>query len=513
MAFSSFSAIFEKQIGFILLSVQNLSIFHKKGGVYQCLLQPVNLLIPNGEVLALTGPSGVGKTMLALGITGLYRYMPSISISGEVQLDGENILTLSDLSFREKIASNTAIIWQHPMAAFNPYLRLGSQLPFLASHDAVNRLGVMEEFRRYLCYANVDDEKVMHSFPHQLSTGQLQRVLVALAVARKPKIIVTDEATASLDSDTAQSIMEMLQTYHTQSRCIWILITHNADQIARFANAAIYLDRGGVSEGLGASIAPLPLNEIARGPSLALKTKSAEYPSVSLNQIPILEINHLSFSYSSSPSYQKKNGADEGILADVSVSFMPGKFYGLLGKSGEGKSSLAKLLVGELTPLCGEIRWNSLSSKNKVQLVQQDALLSLDPGMPVDAQLKEIIACHFPKKGNVEKMQELRKTVEKAGLRWDELSKLPEAFSGGQLQRIVLIRTMLVEPEFVIFDESFSALDWKSLAEISELINHFYDQHPFTSLWISHDFHLLQAHCQEILELSNGSLNSKTSSV
>jgi peptide/nickel transport system ATP-binding protein len=498
-----------------LLRTENLNLFYTpSGNNTQILLENVNFVLPVGSVTALSGPSGGGKTLLALAACGLSRYLPGISITGTVLWNNVDVYAVNETKFRKENIPSIGIVWQHPMSALNPVVRIKDQWKLMLQSTGVDIAVAHKVLLANLSTLMVDDvEQVMSSFPHELSTGQLQRILVAMCIARNPKLLITDEATASLDNETSDAVMQLISTYQKKSGCAWLMITHKTDQMLQFAHQMVYVDNHTISGHTTQEV----INET---PVLLTHpgTEKIQDPVIDELRPSIIAIRNLSFSYPATSFIGLQARNKKMILENLNLDLRENTFYGLLGSSGSGKSTLGKIITGLATGYTGDIYWKgtfidpvkqSLSkvTEHKIQLVFQDAMTAFDPFMTIDKQLIEFAVKVNPELSLSEQKKRISLLLEKAGVPFAETKRLPRTFSGGQIQRISLVRTLLLQPEMIIFDETFSALDEKTKNEILRMIHYAYEVKPFAALFISHDREMLEKLCKKIYKLEKGHLS------
>ncbi len=502
----------------IILKVKNLNVtFRKERREYQ-ILKNINFTLKKSKTLGVTGISGSGKSVLALSIMGLLDSEDMI-IDGQILYNNDD-LTKTDKKNLQKIRGNeVSIIFQSPFAALNPIQKCGSQIQevirihqFKLDEKKIKNK-VLELFES--CELH-ESTRIFESFPHELSGGQLQRVLIAMAIANNPKIIIADEATSSLDKKTTREIIKLLQTIKNKLSCSIIFITHDLKLLQSISDDILVINNGEVVDlfknktdvrtevsaytnlYLDAS-----LNNSSHSPKRFLDSNEASI-------ISLQDINKL---------FERKNffgiGFKKGVkaLSQINIEIKKGSIFGILGKSGSGKSTLAKILSGIEKQSSGVLWFDGLSfdkanqekwNKNRqIQMVFQDALTSLNPKQSVKDSFLEIVT-YFKLSNSYESKNTLiSEALTNVGLSELDLEKFPQQLSGGQRQRVTIAKVLLLKPKVIIFDESLSALDIFTQRKIMDLIIEL-NSEGLTCVFISHDPKLIQYLCDEILVLDDG---------
>ncbi len=497
-----------------LIRTKELSVYHftEKMGK-QMIIDRANIAINQGRVVAISGQSGSGKTMLAFALSGMSRFLPGIFLDGNIAWNDVDLAAISSGEYRRKFSPQIAFIWQQPQASFHPLLTVQKQWMLSLQDDNKSFEQASSLFKNNLLRLGlIDVEKVLASLPSELSTGQLQRVNVAMAISRQPKLIISDEATASLDTDIATLVLETIASFQKQTNIPWILITHNQQQIEHYADEVYRIDISG-------RVYLIDKKHLTKNISIDSSEaipSSLKHHKIDSGALPLLQTSSISYRYPSQSWFKRRN-AKLKILNEINIKIHENVFYGLSGPSGSGKSTLAKLLSGDLTTDSGSMFWKGKLIQNrkyainedshyKIQLIFQDALLSLDPSLAVIEQLNEVVNHAASQQIRDERGLLLEELIHICGLKKDELHKFPRQYSGGQLQRIVFIRALLALPEFIIFDETFSALDEEVKSDLVNLLFQLYNRKPFSALIISHDIQLLNRLCTQTFLLNNGEI-------
>ncbi len=522
-----------------LIEVKDLSIAFKNGNNVNEVVHGISFAINSGEIVGLVGESGSGKTVTGLSILKL---LPehSAMVNSSVFTFASGSIDINQAIDKEMNAirgKQIAMIFQEPMSAFNPVMTCGKQVvEVLTLHlnkskdDAKNR--VLELFQE----VNLPDPKrAFNSYPHQLSGGQLQRIMIAMAVACEPALIIADEPTTALDVTIQQGILDLLKSMNSKYGLSILMISHDLGVIANICDRVLVMKHGEIVEsGNVKTIFTSPSHPYTKG-LLACRptidTKGNRLPELSTyirdgieestvkskpstkNQDLLISANNLTKIYQSKDGWFGK--ISESIAVNnVSLDLFSGKVLGLVGESGCGKTTLSNLLLGLDNPNSGSISYlgKDYSTFNRkdwktfrkdVQVVFQNPYSSLNPKMKIGNIIKEPMDIHNvnAKSSRKEKVIDL---LEKVGLEADAYDRSPAQFSGGQRQRIVIARALACEPRLVICDESVSALDVSIQASIINLLLDLKEELNLGYLFISHDLRVVKFVSDEILVMQHG---------
>ena len=527
-----------------LLEVNDLKITFGSGNTTNEVVHGVSFSISKGEILGLVGESGSGKTVTGLSLLQLLspRNAKVESQSLQLNLDGESIdlQTASQPAMQTLRGKTVAMIFQEPMSAFNPVITCGSQvIEVLITHtdmgkDAAKSL-VLDLFTEVEL---PDPERAYRSYPHQLSGGQLQRIMIAMAIACKPALIIADEPTTALDVTVQQSILDLLKGLNQKYGLSLLFISHDLGVIANICDRVIVMRHGQIVEsGTAREIFDNPQDPYTQGllacrPTLATTgdrlpelahylNGESQQASQTLHtqsqhkQETLLIANNLVKRYKNTTGWFSKPTYTTAVKS-VSLSLKTGEVVGLVGESGCGKTTLSNLLLGLDQAESGDISYlgksfSEFNSKDwkryrkSVQVVFQNPYSSLNPKMRVGRIIKEPMDIHnvHTKSERKHKVLELLSQV---GLPADAYDRLPSQFSGGQRQRIVIARALASQPRLVICDESVSALDVSIQASIINLLLDLKDQYNLSYLFISHDLRVIKFVSDRILVMKSGEI-------
>lgn len=549
-----------------LLSIKDLSIQFSHEGERSTAVSGSNINIAPKEILAIVGESGSGKSVTALSILGLLP--PKTGISGELLFseDGETQTDLLKLSLSKMNAlrgSSIAMIFQEPMTSLNPVLTCGDQvIEAIRLHQKDPLTGkriskekaIQKTIRLFEKVKLPEPANMLGRYPHQLSGGQKQRVMIAMAMSCGPSLLIADEPTTALDVTVQKTILELIKELQEETGMSVILITHDLGIVAGIADKLVVMYKGTIIEqGNAKDILQAPKHEYTRAlllcrPSLYRQGarlpvvsdfmkveggdsgKAAEVPvSKALHQNktpgqPLLKVENLrvSFPVKRSLTGSKKNFFN--AVDDVSFEVRQGETLGLVGESGSGKTTIGRAILQLVKPSGGRILLHgqditkvnkaSLRSLRKdLQIVFQDPYGSLNPRLIIGNAIMEPLTVHGMLNNRKERKQRVIELLEKVDLEPDHFNRYPHQFSGGQRQRICIARALALNPSFIIFDESLSALDLSIQAQVLNLLNDLKKEFGFTSIFISHDLQVVHFFSDRIIVLREGKIvESGTSS-
>ena len=461
-----------------------------------------------GEIVALVGESGSGKSTAALSVLGL---LPSNArVSGSITLAGQDVLGLRGEELRAIRGRGAGMIFQEPMTALNPLLRIGFQLAeAIRNHDPKPR-----RHRQYHdeCVALLgrvgvpEPESRLRQYPHQLSGGLRQRVMIAIAIAAKPRLIIADEPTTALDVTVQQQILDLLRDIRDTEGTATLLITHNMGVVADIADRVLVLRAGRVVEQ-------------ARTRTL-FESPTADYTRALLAAVP-----HLGEQDHASPA----EPADDAVLAltdvvveyggkravdSVSLSVGAGEILGLVGESGSGKTTIGNCALGLVSPKSGQIslfggplpRRTGRSAKairRRIGAVFQDPASSLDPRMTVAQTIAEPLVVHTSA-SRQERLATVRELLDAVELPESLLHRYGHELSGGQRQRVSLARALVLGPDLLIADEPTSALDVSVQSAVLDVLVNLHERYGFGCLFISHDLAVVDSLCDRVAVMHAG---------
>ncbi|WP_116135081.1 ABC transporter ATP-binding protein [Tropicimonas sp. IMCC34043] len=477
-------------------------------------LRGVSLTIEAGETVCLVGESGSGKSVSSLATMGLLPKGALKVTGGRILLDGENLLDLSAAQLRECRATRMSMIFQEPMTALNPVLKVGDQIrEVLEAHTKMSNAEAHAKVLDILDQVGLPDiERMMRSYPHQLSGGQRQRIMIAMALILEPRLLIADEPTTALDVTTQKQILKLIKDLQKQHGTAVLFITHDMGVVAEIADRVYVMNRGEMVE-------TGPLMQILSAPAEAYTRQLlSAVPSLVPRQArPVsrrnvaLEITDLDKIYGGGGFLSKTRTTH--AAKGVSLELKAGRTLGIVGESGSGKSTVARCVMRLIDPTSGGIRVggqqiSGLSRRGlhpyrkKLQMVFQDPYRSLNPRLTIEESVIEgPVNYGMPQAQARAKAAEL---LELVGLPAAAARRYPHMFSGGQRQRIAIARALAMEPDLLVADEAVSALDVSVQAQVLHLLAEIQDRTHIAILFITHDLRVAAQICDEVAVMRQG---------
>lgn len=492
-----------------LLDISNLSL---RIGTHK-ILKEVSLSVQAGEIVAITGESGSGKSLTAFTVMGL---LPdTATTSGQITLSGTNLLSQSEAQMCGLRGHSIGMVFQEPMTALNPVKTIGDQvMETILIHKALPPDQARARARELLDRVGLPADRFpLGRFPHELSGGQRQRVVIAMAIALRPKLLIADEPTTALDVTTQAQILELLRDLVREFDMGLMIITHDLAVVADLADRIVVMRHGEVLE-TGTTQELLhnmqhPYTKMLFAASNHQVTLP-EPPAPS----PLLEIKGAVRDY---PLPRKSLFAKPEYfraVKDVSFTLYRGERLGLVGESGCGKSTLTRAILG-LEPLQGgDIRLDGMAItttqnpeiRRRMQVVFQDPFGSFNPRHRVDRLITEpFYTLTDPPKGSA-RSDLIAETLRAVGLQPEDAQKYVHQFSGGQRQRIAIARALITRPELILFDEAVSALDVSVRAQILDLLAELCEAYGLSYLFISHDLSVVRTITDRCLVMQKGEI-------
>ncbi|KXF74769.1 microcin ABC transporter ATP-binding protein [Paramesorhizobium deserti] len=477
-------------------------------------LDRVSVTIRQGETVCLVGESGSGKSVTSLSVMGLLPKGALVATGGRIELEGRNLLELSPQAMREIRARKISMIFQEPMTALNPVIRVGAQIEEVL--DTHVKLPAREKKARVLDIMNQvhlpDVERIYRSYPHQLSGGQRQRIMIAMALILEPQLLIADEPTTALDVTTQQQILSLIAELQEKHGTAVLFITHDMGVVAEIADTVQVMRHGQIAE-------RAPVEELLRHPK-------HEYTRELLKAVPsltprparpqpegpaVLSVDGLQKIYGAHSVFSRREATR--AASDVSFSIPRGRTLGIVGESGSGKSTVARCIMRLIDPTGGDIRVSGREiarlsrrelrpHRQHIQIVFQDPFRSLNPRWTIGRSLIEgPLNIGTNKKTALKRAAELLALV---GLPADAVDRYPHQFSGGQRQRVAIARAVAMEPDVLVADEAVSALDVSVQAQVLELLDTLQKKLGIAILFITHDLRVAAQICDEVVVMQHG---------
>jgi peptide/nickel transport system ATP-binding protein/glutathione transport system ATP-binding protein len=484
-----------------LLDIRNL---HLSFGSHAA-VRDLSFAVGRGETVALVGESGSGKSATALAILRLIEREGGAITGGAIQLDGTDLVALDESQLRAVRGNRIAMVFQEPMTALNPVISLGEQvMEVLRQHqnlsDREARAAAILAFERVKI---PEPARRLAQFPHELSGGLRQRVMIAMALACQPDLLICDEPTTALDVTTQAEILALIKSLQADSGMGVLFITHDMGVVAEIADRVVVL-RLGVCEEQGPvdRIFAAPKADYTRLLMAATPKLGSGAPKPLRNPEPILKVEAISVRFPVQRRLLPGGDLDFHAVSNVSLTIGQGETLGLVGESGCGKSTLARAVLRLIEPDGGRITlagrdFTGLSAKElrrerqHAQIVFQDPYASLNPRLPVIDLITEPALIH----GRVTRKDQralAEALLAKVGLEAAAADRFAHQFSGGQRQRLCIARALSVAPSLIVADEAVSALDVSIARQVTDLMAQLQRDEGLSFLFISHDIAVVE---------------------
>ena len=496
-----------------LLSVRDLAIRFDVDGRDEAAVDGVSFEVRRGEVLALVGESGSGKSVSAMSILGL---LPAnATVSGSIQFDGADLTALAPADLRALRGSRIAMIFQDPLAALNPVFSIGFQIEeAVRQHDrTLSRAAVRDRAVDLLRAVEVPEPaRRLRQFPHELSGGQCQRVMIAMALAADPELLIADEPTTALDVTVQAEVLDVLRRLRERTGASILLITHDMGVVADLADRVVVMRAGHVVETNDAeALFTEPREEYTRD-LLAAVPRFGERDDETARRRPelALDVSDLVVEYG-----RRLSGRFRAVDG-VSLQVGRGEIVGLVGESGSGKTTIGRAAIGLAPITAGSITASGVSlasasradlraMRQRVGVVFQNPATSLNPRYSVAETIAEPLSVWRGLRGS-ELTDRVDALLDDVGLGGAWRERYPHELSGGQRQRVAIARAVALDPELLIADEPTSALDVSVQARVLDVFRSLQERLGFGCLFISHDLAVVDTLCDRIAVLRAGML-------
>lgn len=476
-----------------LLDVSDLCVRYQGEAVVEDLSFSLN----RGESVGLVGESGSGKSQTAMALLGL---LPKdATVSGSIRFDGSEIANSSEAVLDQYRAQRIGMVFQDPMQALNPYVTLGKQLRqvVLRHRIASARAATAKVLEMFERVGLPDAERQFHAYPHELSGGMRQRVMIASALIAGPELLIADEPTTALDVTVQAQILDLLEELRDDTALL--LITHDLGIVASRCERLLVLDAGKLVEsGTTASTFAAPKTQHTKRMLDAAPRIDRGDISPPVKGKTVLDIE------GAAVSYRGSSNAELNAVVDVSLSLREGETLALVGESGSGKSSFVRSLLGLIpmragrvvyagAELKGPVQSRAAKQRRDLQLVFQDPANALNPQMRVEAIVGEPILVHEPRQSPEAHRRRVLAALNNVGLDDTYLRRYPHQLSGGQAQRVAIARALILNPRILICDEAVAALDGSVRDQVLDVLRAAQRDTGLSIIFISHDMAVVRS--------------------
>ena len=546
-----------------LLQIKNFSVdFVTESGTTTA-VKNISIQINHGETVAIVGESGSGKTVTSLSILQLLPSPPAKYKSGEILFsdngkDSLDILKLTNRELRKLRGNKISMIFQEPMTSLNPVKSCGQQVvEALQIHENVTEREAKAKTIELFDKVKLPDPSAIYKrYPHEISGGQKQRVMIAMAISCNPSLLIADEPTTALDVTVQKTILQLIKELQVKQNMSVIYITHDLALVAEIADRVIVMYQGEVVE--SGTIQEIFINPkhpytkalLACRPDASMKGKRLPVISDflaasndSANQLvenwsenwqlhprennnptkqdlhnePLLKVKNLKVYFPEKKNVFGKIVKEFKAVDDVSFEVQKGETVGLVGESGCGKTTLGRSLIRLIKPTSGNILFSGTDialipdeklrkMRKDIQIIFQDPYGSLNPRLTIGDAITEPMKIHSILPTQKQRKEKAISILEKVDLKPGHFNRYPHEFSGGQRQRICIARALVLNPDFIICDESVSALDVSVQAQVLNLLNDLKAEFGFTCIFISHDLGVVHYISNRIIVMNKGKI-------
>ncbi|WP_405370274.1 ABC transporter ATP-binding protein [Nonlabens sp. Asnod2-A12] len=530
-------------------SIKDLNVSFSNGKENVKVLHDINFDIFKNEILAVVGESGSGKSVTSKALMGLLPNATAQITAQELSLLGKDLLLLNDGEWSRFRGSEISMIFQEPMSSLNPTITCGQQvIEILQQHQKIDTSSARKEVLELFKKVKLPTPEITFSkYPHEISGGQMQRVMIAMAIACKPALLIADEPTTALDVTVQKEIILLLKELQQEYGMSILFISHDLSLVRAIADRILVMYQGKIVEqGTSKTIFETPKETytkalIASRPSTTERVK--KLPTISdfmqhtvdgdlitpsqraathkniYNQDPLLQLVDIVKDYPLKKKLFKKQTYFRAVDG-VSLNLYPGESLGLVGESGCGKSTLGNLILRLKDVTSGKIIYRNrdithLTGKamrelrKEIQIIFQDPFASLNPRLTVGQAIIEPMKWHGIGDNHAHRKEKVLTLLKRVGLTEEHYNRYPHEFSGGQRQRIGIARTVALEPKLIVCDESVSALDISVQAQVLNLLNEFKADFGFSYLFISHDLAVVKYFCDQVIVMNKGKIEER----
>ena len=500
-----------------ILKVKNLDVRFKLHDGEVHAVRGVTFHVAKGETLALVGESGSGKSVTAMSVVRLLpENITEYGKDSKIIFEGVSVLDADEEALRKLRGDRIGMIFQEPMTSLNPFMRIGEQLTeaifahkpqatekeaYARALELLGRVGIQEAERR------------MKQYPHEFSGGQLQRIMIAMALINEPDLLIADEPTTALDVTIQAEILDLLHDLQRQMGMAIIFITHDLGLAEHYSETVCVMKLGEIVErGKIKEVFANPTHPYTR--ELLDATPKGLKEPVAADTDVLLKTEDVRVSFVIERSFFGKPRQVFDAVKGVSVELRKGETLGIVGESGSGKSTFGKAVM-QMLPYSGKVYFEGRdlqtispreqqALKAERQIVFQDPFGSLSPRLTIGEIIGEGLLVHQPQLSKQERIEQVVAMLEEVSLSPDMINRYPHEFSGGQRQRIAIARAIILNPKFVLLDEPTSALDRSIQVKVVELLRSLQKKYQLTYMFISHDLSVVRAMSDNVIVMKQG---------
>ncbi len=497
------------------LAIKDLSVSFRSGSRETLAVDRISFDIQKGETVALVGESGSGKSVTALSIMRLLPYPAASHPSGQIFLNGEDLMQTPLKDMRRVRGNDITMIFQEPMTSLNPLHTVEQQVgEILKIHRGMRDDAARARVLELLDKVGIQQpEKRLGAYPHQLSGGQRQRVMIAMALANEPELLIADEPTTALDVTVQAQILKLLRQLQLDTGMSMLLITHDLGIVRKVADRVCVMTGGKIVEqGKTKTIFERPKHAYTK--HLLAAEPKGDPPVMNENAPVIMEGKDIKVWFPIKRGLMRRTVDYVKAVDGIDVTVRAGQTLGIVGESGSGKTTLGLALLrlisskGKIAFVGKSIDAYSLREmrplRKDMQIVFQDPYGSLSPRMSIAQIVEEGLIVQGHDLTFADRRKLVAEALREVGMEPDIMDRYPHEFSGGQRQRIAVARAMVLKPKFVMLDEPTSALDMSVQAQIVDLLRDLQDRHDLAYLFISHDLKVVRALAGEVIVMRHG---------
>ncbi len=507
----------------LILDVSKLSIDLGPISEASHVVKNINFQLFKGKTHALVGESGCGKSMIALS---LMRLLPNAAriVGGQVVLNGRSLFDLPESEMRKERGREMGMIFQEPMTSLNPVIKIGDQVSEAIKHYdySISKKDEKEKIIDLFDSVGIPDpERRATEYPHQLSGGLKQRVMIAMALAGNPKVLIADEPTTALDVTIQAQVLSLLKKLQNETGMSILFITHDLGVVAQMADEVSVIYKGEIVEtGNVYDFFKKPIHPFSKKLFSSIPNKS-DYKTrnIPINDSikPLLQIKNLKVHFPIKKGILKRTIGSVRAVDGVSLQLYPQSTLALVGESGCGKTTMGKAILQLIKPSSGDILFKGKNltqiaesslraSRSQFQIIFQDPASSMNPRMLVSDIIFEGLQAQKIKLSSTQQIKKVIDLLEKVGLTKEALNRYPHEFSGGQKQRIAIARALAVSPNFVVCDEPTSALDMTVQAQVLDLLKELQDSLGLSYLFITHNMSIVSKVADDVAVMYEGKI-------